>query len=276
MLVVFDMDGTLLNAQSAISEYTADTLRLMRERDIAYTIATGRTLQAAQSPLRGHTFTLPQVIKNGAVIWSPQTQCYSHQHLLTPQEVWHVLAVFTIHDLCPFVFTLEPGDHHAVYHPPLARDSDRQLALLFESERELPLLPLSDMPDEAHVINVSAMGPAESVTAVVDSIENEPHLVSYVGTAIQKQSLKWIDIHHSNGSKGNGINVLKNIINPESIIVFGDGENDISMFACADEAYAPENASADVRAMASEVIGHHDEDGIARFLRRRFDLPESR
>lgn len=273
MLVVFDMDGTLLSAESRISDYTAETLRLMRDHQIAYTIATGRTLQAAHAPIQGHQFSLPQIIKNGAVIWSPDAQNYSHQHLLTPQEVWHVLALFSIHDICPFVFTLEANNHHAVYHPPLARESDKKLALLFESERELPLLPLSHMPDEAHVINVSAMGPEAAVRSVVDSISSEPHLVSYVGTAIQKQSLHWIDIHHSQGSKGNAINTLRDLLNPESVIVFGDGENDLSMFACADEAYAPENAEAEVKANASEVIGHHDEDGVARFLRRRFNLP---
>ena len=45
-LVVFDMDGTLLNAESAITPYTAETLALMREAAIPYTVATGRTLQA--------------------------------------------------------------------------------------------------------------------------------------------------------------------------------------------------------------------------------------
>ena len=45
-LVVFDLDGTLLNKQSRISSFTADTLAMMRARNIRYTVATGRTLQA--------------------------------------------------------------------------------------------------------------------------------------------------------------------------------------------------------------------------------------
>jgi hydroxymethylpyrimidine pyrophosphatase-like HAD family hydrolase len=40
----------------------------------------------------------------------------------------------------------------------------------------------------------------------------------------------------------------------------------------ADEAYAPENAKARSRKAATAVIGHHDADGIARFLRERFEL----
>jgi hypothetical protein len=44
------------------------------------------------------------------------------------------------------------------------------------------------------------------------------------------------------------------------------------MFATADEAYAPANATEEVRGAATAVIGRHDEDGIARFLRERFGL----
>ncbi len=46
------------------------------------------------------------------------------------------------------------------------------------------------------------------------------------------------------------------------------------MFARADECYAPDNAKDPVKAAATAVIGHHDEDGIARFLRQRFGLDE--
>ena len=266
------MDGTLLNARSEISDYTAETLALMRQADIAYTIATGRTLQGALGPLREHPFTLPHVLKNGAVIWCPEQKDYSHRHLLTPQEVWHVLAEFTKQELTPFVFTLEEGGRHAVYHATLKNESEARLAQLFESERVLPLEPLSAMPDDAHVINVSAMGPEPAVKAVIAAIENEPHLVAYTGHAIQAKGQCWMDIHHSQGSKGNAITTLRRELNAGEIIVFGDGDNDLSMFEVADEAYAPDNADAEVKSAAREVIGHHDEDGVARFLRQRFQL----
>jgi hypothetical protein len=44
------------------------------------------------------------------------------------------------------------------------------------------------------------------------------------------------------------------------------------MFKLADEAYAPSNAKPYIKDAATSVIGHHDEDGIARFLRERFSL----
>ncbi|MDB4281806.1 HAD-IIB family hydrolase [Paraglaciecola sp.] len=272
-LVVFDLDGTLLNAQSEVSSYTAETLRRLTSQGVSYTVATGRTLQAASAPIAAHGFVLPQIIKNGAVIWDPTQSVYSHRHLLTPPEVWHVLAAFTMSDIAPFVFTLEDdGTRHAVYHPPLRYKAEQKMALMFSEERKLPLQHISKMPDDAHVINVSAMGPRPAIQAVIDSMENEPHLVAYTGTAIEAKALCWLDIHHSQGSKGNAVTTLKEELGFNNIVVFGDGDNDLSMFACADEAYAPANADDAVKAIASEVIGHHDEDGVARFLRQRFKL----
>ena len=281
-LVVFDMDGTLLDKRSRITDYTAETLAMLRARDIRYTVATGRTLQAALGPLQDHQFVLPMILKNGAIIWTPEESRYSHHHLLTREEVWHVLAAFTLNELTPFVFSLRPGQQHALYHGPLKSTSEAKLAELFEAERNLPLQPLTAMPDEVSVINVFSLGSAQAVARVRASIAGEAHLVAYSGVAIRApevggdsdtdDALHWVDIHHSMGSKGNGINHLRSELDIEHVIAFGDGDNDLSMFACANESYAPANADPEVIAAADEVIGHHDEDGVARFLRQRFDL----
>lgn len=269
---MFDMDGTLLDATSRISAYTGETLKLLESAGIAYTIATGRTLQAAQGPIKGHRFALPHIVKNGAAIWCPDQGRYSHTHLLTQQEVWHVLAAFTLQDITPFVFTLEDDGRHAVYHGPLKTSSEKKLAELFEGERALPLEPLSAMPHNAHVINVSAMGPDTAIGHIIENVKGEPLLVAYTGRAIEAKNLCWLDIHHHHGSKGKAIQTLREQLNVERIIVFGDGENDLSMFEVADEAYAPENADNEVKAVATHVIGHHAEDGVARYLRERFNL----
>ena len=62
-LIVFDLDGTLLNKASEISDYTSETLKLLAEKEIAYTVATGRALHSARAILEGHRFLLPQAYK---------------------------------------------------------------------------------------------------------------------------------------------------------------------------------------------------------------------
>ena len=90
-LVVFDLDGTLLNADSKISTTTKATLAQLATRGVAYTVDTGRALHASRGILDGHGFSLPQVYKNGVLVWHPgQDRYLQHNHLTLP-EVEHVL-----------------------------------------------------------------------------------------------------------------------------------------------------------------------------------------
>lgn len=271
-LIVFDLDGTLLNRDSQISAYTRDTLRLLSRRGIAYTVATGRTLHAARDLLRGHGFTLPQIFKNGVVIWNPFDEAYSHRYLLTESEIKHVLTSFLELEVTPFIFTLERGHHHAVYHPPLKHDFEQRLAETIARDRGLPVLPVAELPGDAEITNVSALGPRSAIESVTRLVEPEEKLVAYMGLALEDKNLCWVDIHHSDGSKGSAVSVLKKQLGATRLLCFGDSDNDLSMFQQADECYAPENANELIKEQATAVIGHHDEDGISRFLRQRFEL----
>jgi 5-amino-6-(5-phospho-D-ribitylamino)uracil phosphatase len=271
-LIVFDLDGTLLDASSQVSAHTRETLRQLRRRGIAYTVATGRTLHAARDLLQDHSFTLPHIYKNGVVIWRPDSDHYSHSNLLTTAEIHRVVAAFMGVAVTPFIFTVAPQNRHVVYHPPMRSDAERRLATLFARDRGLELLPLADMPTDADITNISALGSREAIESVAQLVATEEHLVAYAGTALEGDDLHWVDIHHSAASKGSAVTQLKQDLGVSRVICFGDSDNDLSMFAVADESYAPSNAREEVRAAATAVIGHHDQDGISQFLRERFDL----
>ncbi len=271
-LIVFDLDGTLLNKQSEISPYTRDTLRALSDRKVAYTVATGRMLHSARELLEGHGFNLPQVYKNGVMIWNPLNDDYSTRNFLTMEEIHHVLEAILSQNVTPFIFTLEPGKRHAIYHPPLRHEIEEKLAADFVKRSGVEVLPAGQIPAEAEITNISALGLPASIMAVESMIASEPGLVAYAGDALEGRQLRWIDIHHSDASKGGAIDILREQLGATKVICFGDSDNDLSMFERADEAYAPENAKAPVKTAATAVIGHHDQDGIARFLRERFDL----
>lgn len=271
-LIVFDLDGTLLNANSQISDYTRETLRRLSHRGIAYTVATGRALHGSRSVLEGHNFRLPQAFKNGVLIWNPTVDDYSHHNFLTLEEIQHIVDAMIRQGLSPFMFTLEPGKVHSVYHPPLKTEVEMQLAKSFRDRDGVGVFPAAELPANAEITNISALGLPDRVDAVALMISDEPMLVAYAGTALEDAQLKWIDIHHVEATKGNAAEVFRRELGASKVICFGDSDNDLSMFAAADEAYAPSNAKPEVLEAATAVIGHHDEDGVARFLRERFSL----
>lgn len=273
-LILFDLDGTLLDRSSEISPYTKETLRLLAERGIAYTVATGRTLHTARDLLMDSEFRLPLIFKNGVMVWDPVADEYLLENYLRLEEVRHVLEALREQALTAFICTVGQDGQHGVYHTTLKSRLEADLAKHFGGSSEVDVHPVDAMPGDVEITNISAMGDPRRVTALEDMIADEPHLVAYAGTALEGNQYRWIDIHHTEASKGAALLDLKKRTGANQVICFGDSENDLSMFAVADECYAPENAKPALKSMATAVIGHHDEDGVAKFLRERFQLPE--
>ncbi len=271
-LVVFDLDGTLLNRESVISEYTRETLRLLDERDIAYTVATGRTLHGARAILEGHAFQLPQAYKNGVMIWHPDSKRISSGATLTPDELDKVVLACLGQGVTPFVFTLDEDDESTVYHPPVLSNVERKLVRSISIQEHKRVSALDALPADATVTHVNSIGDGEAIKAVLRSVNDEPNLVAYSGIALEGQQWRWLDVHHSDASKGGAIKTMKRLLGLERVICFGDSDNDLSMFEVADESYAPANANDNIKSAATAVIGHHDDEGIAHFLRERFAL----
>jgi 5-amino-6-(5-phospho-D-ribitylamino)uracil phosphatase len=97
-------------------------------------------------------------------------------------------------------------------------------------------------------------------------------LIAYSGPAHEGKDYSWMDVHHCLANKGSAVQNLRDELGASNVICFGDSDNDISMFEIADECYAPENAKDFIKDKATSVIGHHDDDGVAKFLIERFDL----
>jgi Cof subfamily protein (haloacid dehalogenase superfamily) len=271
-LVVFDLDGTLLNRESVISDYTSETLKLLTERNIAYTVATGRTLHGARAILEGHCFQLPQAYKNGVMIWHPKIKQFSRGATLTPDELDNVVRACLTQGVTPFVFALDENNESIVYHPPLQTDIEHKLIRSIGVEEPVTVRALDELSASATITHVNSIGDGEAINAVLHSVNDEPHLVAYSGVALEGQQWRWLDVHHSDASKGGAITTMKSLLGLERVICFGDSDNDLSMFAAADESYAPANGNDRIKSAATAVVGHHDEDGIARFLRERFSL----
>jgi Cof subfamily protein (haloacid dehalogenase superfamily) len=270
-LIFFDLDGTLLNDASEISTFTKDTLALLAEKDIAYTVATGRSMLSAQRILHGHVFDLPQIYNNGVTIWDPKIQQLTLDNLLQPAEVSTVIKLVLSQGITPFVNVID--DHqHFIYHAKTLHDVEKELVENYFAHSKATLLPLDLLPADSKVTNISMLGPAEPITKMWLEVNSHAGLIAYSGQALEGKHLRWMDVHHQHANKGSAVTNLKNQLGASKVICFGDGDNDLSMFALADESYAPENAKDEIKKSATSVIGHNHKDGIAHFLRERFSL----
>jgi Cof subfamily protein (haloacid dehalogenase superfamily) len=270
-LIFFDLDGTLLNDASEISTFTKDTLILLSEKNIAYTLATGRTMLSAQRIVDGHDFELPQIFNNGVTIWDPKTQQLTLENLLNNAEISTIFEVALTQGITPFVNVID-NHQHFIFHGETRLDIEKELINKYFSSTKAKLLPVDALPIDSQVTNISMIGTAEPIHQMWREFNAHKNLVAYSGAALEGNNYWWLDVHHRFANKGAAVTNLRKQLGASNVICFGDGDNDLSMFALADESYAPENAKLEVKNSASAVIGHNHKDGIAHFLRERFSL----
>jgi hydroxymethylpyrimidine pyrophosphatase-like HAD family hydrolase len=206
------------------------------------------------------------------MIWHPEQGRFSSSTTLTASEFENVVRACLHQRVTPFVFTLDEDHQSTVHYPALQTEADRVLVQGLCIEGNVKTRTLDELPSDAVVTHVNSIGAVNAINAVLASVEEEPQLVAYSGLAMEGVQWHWLDIHRSNASKGGAIGTLKELLGFERVICFGDSDNDLSMFEAADEGYAPANANDVIKSAATAVIGHHDEEGIARFLRERFSL----
>ncbi len=121
------------------------------------------------------------------------------------------------------------------------------------------------IPDQASKILL--VDKKEHIEKVYDQVKADV-LSKYSDVNVFRSVPTLIEITPEGSTKGLGLKTVFDIKgwDLEDLIVFGDGENDISMFEVAGHAVAMENAFDTVKAVADEVCLSNKEDGVAVYL----------
>ncbi|WP_406032212.1 HAD family hydrolase [Nocardioides sp. NBC_00163] len=76
----------------------------------------------------------------------------------------------------------------------------------------------------------------------------------------------YLELSAARATKAHAVAWLRDYLDVDQVIAYGDNLNDLPMFGAADEAYAVANAAPEVLAAATGVIGANTEDGVLRHL----------
>ena len=270
-LLFFDLDGTLLNSESEISNFTQEILVKLKMNNIAYSAATGRTMLTGTDILKGHGFQLPQVYSNGVTIWDPRNNSLNLEHLLDSSEISIITEAAGLQGITPFVHAVNEREY-SIYHAKPSHEIEKELINARYQNTNANIMSLDKLTNMSQVTNVSMIGIAAAVEEVQKELNKNRNLVSYSGPAMEGSPYKWMDIHHFKASKGAAVKKIKDKLGATNLICFGDSDNDLSMFRISDESYAPANAKGKLKEVANDVIGTNDKDGVAHFLKKRFAL----
>lgn len=265
-LVATDLDGTLLRADGTISPRTQAAIHAAQAAGIKLVFVTGRPPRVVRDLAHAAGVHGIAICANGAILYDVAAGEFLHHERLAADLARDLIAALRAADP-QIVFATEHG--HRLGH-------EAHFPAIFEEVGNLDITRI----DHAHLLC------DEELTKLLVHHPTEPPdaLAARINTHLAGRA----EVTHSGGpfveigavgvSKASGLALLCQSLGIArgQVAAFGDMPNDVEMLQFAGLGVAVANAHPAVLAVADEVTGSNDEDGVAMVLERlveAYDTP---
>jgi HAD superfamily hydrolase (TIGR01484 family) len=257
-LIASDMDGTLLRWDDTVSDATVIELERWRDDGVPVVLATGRPPRWMHRirDVLGHGTA---VCCNGAVLLDLATLEILDEDSLAPDLLESISSELRRRQPDTW-FAVEYGfefRHEPIYKPRWDVDAPGVAEAMLAEMVAAPAAKQLARPEE--------LSPEEFVALVEDVIGNRATVTHSSSDALAEISALGV-------TKASGLAKVaaQHGVGPEDVVVFGDMPNDIAAFewvrAAGGRAVAMADAHPDLMAVATDVTGTNDDDGVAAFL----------
>jgi Cof subfamily protein (haloacid dehalogenase superfamily) len=256
-LMAIDIDGTLLDKNSQITQSTCDALQKIKEKGITITFATGRFYPDAIYFAKLLGFSCPMILLHGALIQSQDGKVIRKQGL--PPESIPILIEIAKKEKVPF----------QIFHENflvIEKKSKWNDVYLSFSEIKPVIVPDINQYLKNHKSPFSFiyLGTEQRMAKLKKVVEDR--LNNTIAIASAHPNL--LEIIAPDVSKGRALKELaamKNIPLSQTIAI-GDSYNDMEVLKAAGLGVAMGNAPQEVKDIADYITKDNDNDGIAYFV----------
>ena len=261
---VTDLDGTLLNKRSRLSENTKHALEELYARGVMVSPATGRSHNTLDV-LQGASFRSPFVLLGGARIRDASGQTWLYEKTYTVQEARFILHTMKEAGLTPFLYTQNDEDDQRIYYE---RGADENVLVYVELQRKKGdgrFHMVESFEEKLHekLFFITVRGEVPLLEELLQAILQRG-LYAYLYYGVQMQGICFLEC--APASKADGVRELKRITGAQRIVAFGDNGNDIGLFEAADVRIAMENATEGLKRCADRIIGNNDTDAVVKTI----------
>ena len=264
-LYVTDLDGTLLNSNDQISQYSMEIINGLVAKGMQFTYATARSLVSASVVAKGLSTTIPVIAYNGALIVNPATGEVISSLSFTGEEAARIREGLQEHGANPLVYAYVDGVERVSYVTGRENEGIRRYLEVRKGDRRFRPLEDETLLYQGNIFYFTCIADREELLPLYEIFKRDGRYRCTLQQELYRPEF-FLEIMPEKASKAEAIKRLKEIWHCGKVVSFGDAVNDIPMFEISDECYAVANGVAELKACATGVIASNDEDGVARWL----------
>lgn len=259
-LFVSDMDGTLFNSRTQVSDETVRALRALYDQGVILAFASGRMASDVPEPLLGIISYF--IESDGGMV----------RDLATGQIIYH--EAIDWRTASAYVTWLEKEGYFAYIHygPRFIttnQNHDSRLSLCYPGVFD----HAEGVDSLGSYIEKERICPEKIGTLFCDTFPVKQVLArknDFPGATIIQTNTMAVEAHSPHTSKGDALRWLAGRlgISHEEIAAVGDNDNDITMLRFAGHSFAMGNATAGAMEAAGQMTATNDEGGVALVAQR--------
>lgn len=269
-MIVSDIDGTLVPKGDHISEQLVRTIHQLKERQIIFTLATGRSWNQTRHLAEALEVKVPVVVQSGALVIEPDTGAVLKSTLIDQKIAEHLWQTDTF-GLDWFHLSLQ-GIYSAVKIQ--TREGARLQSYLGE---HCSIVTSGRMIPEDNTVKFLGVGRRCAVKRLQQSIRHLfPDGRQIVWPGRHKDDGWYIEIFAPMADKAYAVESVAHRLNVSmaEVMAFGDGDNDFELIAKAGLGCAIKTAPRYIRRHAKIIADDPQHDGVANALNRWVLEPE--
>lgn len=269
-LIISDLDGTLLDANSQLSENTLATVKELREKDYLFTIATGRLDKMSWKFAKQLDLDLPIISCNGAMLRYLGSEEVLYQYFLPNEAVMKIAKCCLEGDADLLLYSAETvyytsnsqriKSFHRYNNEAVERGLEAINLVCFDT--------LHSLPPEDSIMKAFVVYPQDEMAKVelgkcLETIDGVERVVSVVGS---------VDIVPEHCNKGDAVRRLAESLGLDlgQVCTLGDQMNDISMLKISGLSVGMQGGADAIFEHVDYIAEDHDKDGFAIAMRNIF------
>ena len=274
-LFLSDLDGTFLNSKGEISALSRKIISELTDKGVLFTVATARTYATVTKMFEGINLPCPLVLMNGVTLFDPSENKIISSNPIPTDLGNKIIDEFRKRNIDPMLY-FQKGDTLEIYYSRLTNDYQKEYVAQRTDCSGKKFIYAPDIvsiegKNLVYIVSLDYYDNIKDVYTAVSALENA-HCMFYKDNY---SDMYFLEIITKTVSKASGASAVKELVGADRIVAFGDNLNDIPLFEIADEAYAVANAHDELKSVATGVIGHNDDDAVARFLLERYNNGET-
>ncbi len=258
LLVVSDLDGTLITTGGGLTGCSGDVVKLFNMLGGCFTIATGRNVDSTRRFVNELGLKYPVIVYNGSAIYDYANERSIYERFLPKTEV--IRALGDIRKIFPAVGALIMSENHRAYvtHP------TKSIYEHFDNEGYGFIIADESTIKHRWYKSLLVCPDTDTAKGLVEYIKSR----EYLGINIVQSSSVNIEIVPEGVTKGTALEELTKILDKkiEDTVMIGDYYNDIPALMCAGYAVVPSDAPAEIKQYADRVVMSSLEGGVAEYL----------